>query len=183
MIKKAKNNYKDILSIVILSFLFTLSITWDSYSEFSFIKFIIFWLISIVVIRYIWQYVNKININKPKGNFSKKELILFGIIIFIILAFAIIAYYPGYVYPDSINIYWQAALKNYNNWHPVLYTYIMFRIPIMIYRSVLTVTIFQCIWIWCILLYFCYFCRKNFLSFKGTLIVLLLNYHNQILLL
>ena len=42
MIKKAKNNYKDILSIVILSFLFTLSITWDSYSEFSFIKFIIF---------------------------------------------------------------------------------------------------------------------------------------------
>ena len=164
----------DILVNIILAFLFALSITWNSYQDFELIPFIIFMFFSYIFFSFIWQKIDCLTINKTPDKILKREFIIYGLLILTVLVSIIIAYYPGYVFADSYNQYNQVQTGIYNNWHPVLLTLFLFRLPTLIYNQVISITIFQNLIIFGILLYFCYFLRKNFLSFKHTLVVLLL---------
>ena len=165
---------KDLFSILILTFLFTLSITWDSYSSFNIIIFLTYYILSFIILYYFWNLLKQIVINKQKGKISRKEFILYAILILSILTFAIFCYYPGYLYGDSITQYNQVLKNTYNNWHPVLHTLFLYKLPSLIYNSILSSTLFQCLIVFSIMIYFCYFLRKNFLSFYQTLFVLII---------
>ncbi len=45
------------------------------------------------------------------------------------------AYWPGSYYPDSINQYYQAVTGAYENWHPVLHTWLFFWLPRQIFSE------------------------------------------------
>ena len=110
----------------------------------------------------------------------KKEFIFYAILIIIPLVIAILAYYPANCSTDTYTQWDQVQTGEYNNWHPVMETLFMLKIPSLFYNNIISACIFQCIIIFLILMYFCYFCRKNFLSYKQTLVILLLIVINPI---
>lgn len=162
-----KKDKQDIVLITIFALLTTLSFCFQKNILFC----LCFFLIAEVIIYCVWD---KIKIEK-KENFTlrKWEWFFYGGFISLVLLVSVIAYYPGFAYPDTISQWNQVQLGRYDNWHPVLHTLFSFTLPSLFYKEILSCTIFQCIQIGIILLYFCYFCRKNFFGFKMTLFILL----------
>ncbi len=158
----------------IIVFLFTLSMTWDSNASFNLILFLICFVLVYIVFSWLWKILAKVKLNNPKGKINKFEYLLYGLLILIPLVCTIIAHYPGVISPDVVGQYKQALNNSYTNWHPVMHTLIMFKLPLLFYEGLISPVIFQCFLIFIILLYFCHFCRRNFLSFKQTCGVLLL---------
>lgn len=77
--------------------------------------------------------------HKKAGLFS---LIVFGIT-FVILLMWLWAFCPGLYYGDSLNQYEQAVTGSYNNWHPVLHTWLFFWFPLKVWDSMITIVLFQ----------------------------------------
>ena len=171
---KNKDHIFDIIISIVISFLFTLSTTWNIWGKFDVIKFLIFGIIHYAIFYFLWKKIKNFELKKPKDKILKREFIIYAIFILVVLAFAIIAYYPGFIESDTLNQYAQVQNNSYGNWHPVMHTLFLFRLPTLIYNNYISCTIFQCLIIFGILLYFCYFLRKNFLTFKYTLLILLL---------
>lgn len=168
-----QNRFEFILKLIIV-FLFTLSITWDSNASFNIILFAVCFTLVYIVFSWLWKCLVNVKINIPKGKINKWEYILYSILIIIPLLCTIIAHYPGVITPDIVGQYNQALNNSYTNWHPVMHTLIMFKIPLLFYKGLISPVIFQCCLIYIILLYFCHFCRINFLNFKQTIGILLL---------
>ena len=177
--EKYINAIVNAIIIFILSFLYTISIMGSKSSIFNF--FIIFAIV-FFIIYLIWNKLDKIKLidNSKNKVISKKEFILYSILIVIPMIIAILAYYPAFCTPDSYTQWDQVQSGEYSNWHPVMETLFMLKLPSLFYNNMISATIFQCAIIFLILMYFCYFCRKNFLSFKQTVIVLLLIVMNPI---
>ena len=57
----------------------------------------------------------------------------------------LIAYYPGGFSPDSISQLAQVLTGNYNNWHPVLHTWLFFWIPWQLFHSPAGIVLYQII--------------------------------------
>ena len=55
----------------------------------------------------------------------------------------LIAYFPGGFSPDSVSQYQQALTGEYNNWHPVLHTWIFFWLPLQIFHHPAGIVCFQ----------------------------------------
>ncbi len=174
-----KKKYINIIIVGILTLLYTLSI---ANSQTSAINFLITFTIVYFILYFLWNKLDDIKIrNKSKDNpILKREFIFYAILIIIFMVIAILAYYPGYYTLDTNKQWKQVQTGEYKNWHPVMETLFMLKIPSLFYNNLISATIFQCIIIFLILIYFCYFCRKNFLNFKQTLIVLLLIVMNPI---
>ena len=169
------NKKVDYILIGILSILFTLSTTWDSYSKFSVVNFCIIFMISYLVIYLIWKKLSLVELKlKGKNVILKREYLIYGFIIAVPLIIGLIAYYPGTCTPDTINQWNQVQNNVYNNWHPVMETLFMLKLPSIFYNNIVSATLFQCLLIFLILMYFCLKFRKNFLNFKQMVIVLLL---------
>lgn len=164
----------DIVISLLLSFLFTLSIICNGNDNFDLTLFLIYYVLSFIITFIIWNKLKNIILYNKKDKISKKEFLLYAFLIISVLVFAIICYYPGYVYGDTIDQFREVQNGIYNNWHPVLHTLFLYKLPSLIYNSILFSTIFQCLIIFLIMIYFCYFLRKNFLSFYQTLFVLII---------
>lgn len=83
-------------------------------------------------------------------NITRKQQRKFALKIFLI-TFCIcmlwfIAFYPGGFNYDSINQYKQVVTGQYNNWHPVLHTWLFFTIPLHIYNNPATIVFMQLIY-------------------------------------
>lgn len=159
----------------ILSLIFSLSLSWNAYGDFSVVNFTITFIITLLLMILLWPKFKKITLSKnPPNKIQKWEFIVFAILTILVLVIAIIARYPGGVSFDVNAQYQQALTGEYNNWHPVLHTLFTFKIPQLFYKGYFGTIIFQTSIIFAIIMYFCYFCRKNFLNFLPTLFVLLL---------
>ena len=55
----------------------------------------------------------------------------------------LMAYYPGGFSPDSLNQLEQVITGSYNNWHPVLHTWVFFWIPWQIFHHPAGITLYQ----------------------------------------
>lgn len=163
----------DLIPIIILSFLFSFSLTYNPRESINWLYFLIIFIIALFIIGLIWKFLLKINLKNPK-KINRKEFIVYGILIIIPLVIAILSYYPAYTTYDTGRQWQQVQTSIYDNWHPILETLIFLKLPSLIYNSYISATIFQCLFIFGILMYFCYFLRKHILNFKGTIIILLL---------
>lgn len=171
-----KSKIYDGIMIIILAVLLSFSICWQyenkSGSEINLLIFSLIAGLIGLVLYLIWSKLSNLKLKKV-SNLKKWEFIVFGVIVLSALTIAATAYYPGYTTFDSATQWGQVQSNSYNNWHPVLHTLFALKLPSLIYNDIFAATIFQMLIIGAILIYFCYFCRKNFLNFPQTLLVLL----------
>lgn len=149
-------------------------------------SFALYWLplliiVFFVLIKYIIQYLSTLKL-KNDQKFNYKEFIIYGIILLISSIVSIFWNNPAAITDDSIKCYEQALTNTYSDWHPVFYTLIFYKLPMLIYENYLSCSIFQCIFISLILLYFCKFCRTYFLNKKSTILLLTFIVFNPIFL-
>ena len=149
----------------------------DEYS--NKVVFLVIVFICFIITNYFFSNYYNITLKPTKEKFSKKEFILYGIFIIAIMFFMIFAF-GAITSIDSLNQLKQVQTNSYSNWHPVVHTFIFFKVPLLVYNNLISCIIFQNIFILCILLYFCYFLRKHFLSKWQTFFVLLVILINPI---
>ena len=65
---------------------------------------------------------------------------------FFVFFLCLMANWPGGFSPDSISQYGQAVSGSYDNWHPVLQTWLFFRLPLLILRSPDGIVPLQLLW-------------------------------------
>lgn len=78
------------------------------------------------------------------------------------------AYWPGGFNYDSIVQYEEAFTESYGNWHPVLHTWLFYRLPLQIFRKPAGIVLFQILWFSLAVTYLFYVlytsgCPKTFL--------------------
>ncbi len=167
----------------ILCFLLTAYITLNIYfsSPMSFPLSLLFGIGGFISIKLLYKKADTLN-NSGYGSFEKRELLLFLTLILIADILAIAWNYPASMEPDAMSQYRQAIKNKYSDWHPLFHTLIFFKIPTIIWQDYVSCAIFQCLFIALVLLYFCVFCRKYFLSKNQTIALLLLIIANPIFL-
>lgn len=112
------------------------------------------------------------NIYFKCGNYRKKELIIYSTLIVFACVVSIAWNYPASIHSDAMHQYHQATTNQYNDIHPLLHTLIFFKIPSIIWQSYTSCAISQCLFIYLVLMYFCYFCRKYYLNLTQTVVFL-----------
>ncbi len=168
------NNILQKMLTILLSIYFSVAITYNVFEKVSLIAMLILFIISFIILNKIFPKITDFSFKKNKGNFNKKELIIYGFIILIFLVVSFIASYPGVINTDT-EVQWKQVQSGvYSNWHPVVETLIFLKLPSLFHNSYVSCAIFQLLFIGLILLYFCYFLRKYFFNKKGTIISLLL---------
>ena len=166
--------FLDKVLITILSFLFALSMTWDINSNTSVVNFIICFVLFFLLSSVVYPKLIVYDLKKKNKKINWKEYAFFSLIIIFALTIAFLAYYPGYATPDSLNQWNQVQEGVYSNWHPLIQTLFFMKLPSLFYNNIVACTIFQMLFIFLILIYFCHFFRKNYLTFKQTVIALCL---------
>lgn len=172
-----KKNKSDVLIIsILLGFYMSFCTCFEIWTLSTFLTFII---LGVFYSGFLYIILNKFlyfNIDNHKQNFRKREFVLYSFIVIFMLIVSLFVYRTsGCIFTDdSMNQFKQAITNNYNNWHPVGHTFIFFKIPTLFYDSVLSCVLFQFLFITVCLNYFCYFLRKNYLSKKWTVIILIL---------
>ncbi len=169
-----KKNYLDIFLITCLAFYFSLGVTWDSYASFNYIIFSIIFMFSEILLLFLFPKIKNWNLKEKNNIIKKREFIVYGSIIVGVFTFLLIAYFPGVIFPDTFEQWKQVQSNIYTNWHPLLHTLIFLKLPSLFYNNIFSAVIFQLIFIGLIILYFCYFLRKNYFNFYETIIILLL---------
>lgn len=76
--------------------------------------------------------------------------------VFAILGLWYVIFYPGGFSVDSINQYQQAISGNYNDWHPALQTWLVFTIPLKVFKNPGAIVLIQIIVISLVLAYMGY---------------------------
>lgn len=165
---------RDNIIIVILSMLFTLATRYDykiSSLNGSLIFNILYFLFVVLIFSKVWKKLIKLNLKIKKQKFKKVEFILYACIFFVPVILAMIAYYPTVGHCDSYYI-WNIANENIlDNWHPLIYELIFFKIPSLFSNNIYSTLILQLAFEFVTLMYLCYFCRKKYLNFYQTFIV------------
>lgn len=69
--------------------------------------------------------------------------VIAALITFVYLLLWLIAYFPGGFSPDSVSQYQQVLAGQYNNWHPVMHTWVFFWIPWQIFHHPAGIIFFQ----------------------------------------
>ncbi len=153
------NNKKLIISIMLGIYLslVTTSIPWywDSYIYFI-IKTYIF---SILLFKLI-GYIDKINLSTKNNKITKKTYFYWIIYILIIMICSLIVHYPESFMYDQKEQLKQAFSGNYNDWHPVIHTFLFYRLPTLFIKSKIMCSLFQMGLVLAVLLYFCKFLEK-----------------------
>jgi len=147
------------------------------YNDYSVIKNVVMLIIlSIILFIILKKVLFKLENVKlvSKEKIDKKEFIVYAIIIISALSLAFIANLPYTIHADLSSQLEQVVTGKYSNWHPIFYTFIMIGIPYKIFETISSIVIFQLIFIFAIMLYFCYFTRKYFLNYKATILLLLI---------
>ena len=159
-----------------LSFIFAMAMTWDSFANFNYLNFGVTWGLMFLVLALVWRKLTEAQIaKKAPPKIRKWEFLVYGLLTIGALTFAVLAHFPvSVINNDTLVQYDQAVNNEYANWHPVLQTLFAYKLPWLFSQSLLFSTVFLSMIITVILMYFCYFCRRNFLNFGWTLLLLLL---------
>ena len=161
--------------IIILSSILAIVLNFSCFKTLNLFVLLSSFFFFLLIFYFIWPKLFKFKlkkINNPNNKIKKYEYIIFILIIFIPLVCMLFIYYPGISFPDTSNQWQQIQTGLYNNWHPIIETLFMFKIPSIFCNDILSVSIFQLLLIFLIELYFAIFLRKNFLNFKWTILVL-----------
>ena len=128
----------------------------------------IFCAIGVVLLSFVGIFIcSKVEFKINKKDSKKKNIILSISVFCITLLFYLLwqwAYFPGSFSPDSLSQLEQVITGNYNNWHPVLHTWIFFFIPYMIFNNVAAIVTMQIILFSLTVTYLCYVLYKYGLS-------------------
>lgn len=133
------------------------------------------------------MFFGKLHVNPTPADSSATRFRRFFPAIVSILTFGylllwLIAYYPGGFTPDSISQLEQVLTGNYNNWHPVLHTWLSFWIPWKLFHSPAGIILYQ-ILLFSLAVGYLYrvLCRRGcpvwFLI--GSWLFLIMNYHTM----
>lgn len=90
--------------------------------------------------------IRKLSISHSTAITTKRSVLFFCIFFlssFAILCLWYIAYYPGAYPTDALNQYVQATTGNYNDWHPVWHTLIVYSLPLAITGKTASIALFQ----------------------------------------
>ncbi len=172
--KIAKQNLLNNILVILLAFYLSIAIGWDLNESISWFSVGIIFIISYLFLKRYFSTITSITLKKSPEEDMRKELILYGFILLIVFVLSFLVWYPAVINADITSQWRQVQTGNYSNWHPVVQTILFLKLPTLIYNHYISCTIFQMLFIGTILLYFCIFLRKYFLSKKGTILVLLL---------
>ena len=109
---------------------------------------LIIYLISYFISSFLIKIIQKIKIRKQKLIPKKKRVIFFSLSFLVCASIGLIwfaAYAPGAFSTDSIKQYTQAVTDNYDDWHPVLHTLLVFKLPLSIFGDISSIIIAQII--------------------------------------
>lgn len=109
---------------------------------------LLIYLLTYYLSAFLINTTKKIKIKNQKSTPRKKYFIVFILCFSLCMLVGLIwfiAYAPGAFSSDSIGQYSQAITNNYNDWHPVLHTLLVFKIPISIFGNIQSVVICQII--------------------------------------
>lgn len=131
-------------------------------------------LLSIILFIIFKLLLEKLNntILVSNGVIKRREFIVYFLIILVVLLIDFFGNYPFYILSDTESCIKQVLTSQYSNWHPFFYTFLMIKIPYIFCKHMASLVVSQYTIIVSVLLYFCYFVRKNFLGFKWTCILL-----------
>ena len=122
------NSFIDYLFPIILSLFVTLA-NYSIFSEYRLISMAILFISGLFVFYNLFKYIKlnaKKTIKKEKNNDSLKlSIICFIVIIVINITILITCCYPGVLTSDSMNEIEQLLSNNYNNHHPVYFTFLI----------------------------------------------------------
>lgn len=181
---KMKNKRIDLLITCLLSVYCSLAITWNYEDPFVLKKFVFNFLILFIILEFIfyffWNKVFKIKRDKVFDEFKKKEYIIYGIVIVLALLIGLFIYYPSTNNSDIDYLLGQLKENYISDWNPVPYVLLFVKIPFLISKSFFGLTIFQSIFVLFFTLYLFIYIRKNYLSFRSTLLFLVLFVANPI---
>lgn len=107
---------------------------------------------------------NILCINREDNQKFKGRIMIFtGIFLLTFAIFFIwqLAFWPGSFSYDSINQYSQVVNNSYNNWHPVLHTWLFFLLPIKLFNNPAAIIIMQLIWFSLAVAYLYYVLYEN----------------------
>lgn len=124
------------------------------------------------IFRLILKKIQIFNFNTATSNISKKEILRYLLTILLFLLFYYIALYPGGSSADAMDQYGQAISNSYKDWHPVIHTFLFYRLPTFFWDSYDSVIIWQLLIITGILTVLCYLIRK--LGFNKKIVYLFL---------
>lgn len=139
--------------------------------------FIASFLLTIIlypIFNFILKRINIFDIKTKEEKVKKHEISIYLIITIMALLIYFIALYPGGSSPDTESQLAQALTNSYNNWHPVIHTFLFYRIPTLIVTDYTAVVIWQMAIIAIILSFVCYGLRKIGFSKKIVLLFLFL---------
>ena len=118
---------------------------------------------------YFFQIVTNIE-DKPKV----KEFFIYFVIAMVFFVVYFLALYPGTSSSDTVSQWEQAINNSYNDWHPVMHTFLFYKIPSLIIKDYSFAIIWQLVVISTIIAFTCYEFRKLGFSKKAILIILML---------
>jgi hypothetical protein len=84
----------------------------------------------------------RVQFKTPRETVSKKRILLYSLPFWIISLFYLFAFYPGFLSPDSLWQWAQAHNGQFNDWHPIVHTWLMMGL-LQIWDSPAIVSLFQ----------------------------------------
>ena len=155
--------------VLLILYLEILVIAQNTYFDTN-IVLTIFSMIGVIALSFIGVFISsKIEFKIQKKENKKKTIILSMIIFFVTLFFYLLwqwAFYPGSFSYDSFSQLEQVIKGNYDNWHPVLHTWIFFFVPYKIFNNIAAIVTMQIVLFSLAITYLCTVLYKNGLSKK-----------------
>lgn len=103
--------------------------------------------IGLLIIRK-WKITGEDILAKARVNLRRQ--LLFAVLVWVLTFFLFFlyhrAFWPGAFTEDSISQYGQAYSGSYNNWHPVLHTWLFFYFPFQIFHGPAGIVLTQILW-------------------------------------
>ena len=178
---KVKTNLKKIIKkeniiLYLLSVYFGISTTYSKAANSIIIFGLFIFVVSVIyffMFKLIYEKFIKYNIKtRDKEKITKFDIFTYFLIIFIFCAIFYITLYPGGFSNDTLSQYEQAINNTYNNWHPVIHTFIIYKLPTLLIENYNIVIIWQLFLISILLTAICYWLRK--LGFSNKIVYIFL---------
>ncbi len=136
---------------VVLLLIYTITVQFFQLFEYGLGTVLIYTVVSIIFCPILLMLLRKAEIKFINREYSKKHKSLIAFAIVFVVTFLVYFYWqrgfwPGSFSPDSLEQYGQALSGEYNDWHPVLHTWLFFGLPMLFSSSPAFIVTLQIIW-------------------------------------
>lgn len=166
---------KEVIIAIFISLYFAIASTYNINDMGASNKFIFIILLAIILFPIFYLLLLKLKLYEISTNeekITKKEIMSYFLITIVAFTFIFIVFFPGQTSVDSKNQFAQAINDKYNNWHPVIHTFLFFKIPTLVFNDYIAVVIWQLIVLSILTTIICYSFRK--LGYKKKIVYILL---------